>query len=71
YTLTIPLKRGIYDYQYVTAYGNGSEITNTDWYELEGNDWATTNVYNAFVYYSDPDKGGYDRIIGFIKIKSK
>lgn len=65
------LKRGIYDYQYVTADYNNGYITNIDWYSIEGNSWYTSNDYYIFVYYSEPKNGGYDRIIGFKKIMSK
>ncbi|HEX2984599.1 MAG TPA: hypothetical protein VHO28_13730 [Ignavibacteriales bacterium] len=71
HTLTLKLKRGAYDYQYVTAdYDGDGGIYNENWLQLEGNTWETTNVYNVFLYYADPDKGGYDRIIGFTKIYS-
>jgi len=61
------LRRGIYDYQYVT--GRWDAVTGTvfdqDWLVLEGNDWRTSNTYHAFVYYNDPRFGGFDRIVGF------
>jgi Type 9 secretion system plug protein 1st domain len=71
YSLTIPLKRGIYDYQYVTGDITGNSVQDIDWYYLEGNSWDTTNYYYVFIYYNDPDLGGYDRIIGYSKIFSK
>jgi hypothetical protein len=64
------LKRGIYDYQYVTADLNGNQISNIDWYVFEGNFYETSNDYYIFLYYNDPDYGGYDRIIGFYKLKT-
>ena len=68
YEITIPLKRGVYDYQYVLAdYING-EIKNADWLTLEGNSWETSNQYSIFLYYKDPNYGGYYRIIGYTKI---
>ncbi len=70
YSITVPLKRGIYDYQYVIADDNGKEIINQDWLTLEGNNWNTSNIYHIFVFYNDPDYGGYDRIIGYQLIKS-
>ena len=54
YYLTALLRRGQYDYQYVQG---------KEWYALEGNDWRTMNVYTAFLYYRDPNLGGYDRIL--------
>ncbi len=71
YKLTIPLKRGIYDYQYVLADFINNKIENADWYVLEGNSWETSNVYEVFLYYKDPNYGGYDKIIGYQKIITK
>ena len=71
YSKTIMLKRGIYDYQYVVADVINDEIKNYDWIYLEGNTWDTSNVYHVFLYYKDPNYGGYDRIIGYAKIISR
>ncbi len=71
YTKTITLKRGVYDYQYVTADVINGSINNENWIALEGNFWETNNDYYIFVYYNDPDYGGYDRIIGFKRISSR
>ena len=71
YTKTIELKRGIYDYQYVVADVINNTIKNDDWLVLEGNTWDTSNVYHVFLYYKDPNYGGYDRIIGYSKIISR
>ncbi len=71
YSITVPLKRGIYDYQYVISdYANGT-FSKADWVTLEGNNWETTDLYNIFVYYNDPNYGGYDRIIGYRQKVSK
>jgi hypothetical protein len=70
YTKTVKLKRGVYDYQYVAADLSGGKITNEDWIILEGNYWETNNNYFIFIYYNDPNYGGYDRIIGFTQINS-
>ena len=70
YSITVPLKRGIYDYQYVIANLSDDKIVTQDWVTLEGNNWNTSNIYHVFVYYKDPDYGGYDRIIGYQQIKS-
>ena len=71
YSITVPLKRGVYDYQYVISdYMNGS-YSKADWLTLEGNSWETTDVYNIFVYYTDPNYGGYDKIIGYQQAVSK
>lgn len=68
YSLFVNLKRGIYDYQYVTAYDNGEEA---DWLELEGNFWETTNDYRIFVYYNSTEYGGYEKIIGYKLIQNR
>jgi hypothetical protein len=60
--LSTLLRRGAYDYQYVLG-GN-------DWITLEGNDWRTVNLYTALLYYSDPDYGGFDRIVLAAQAKS-
>ncbi|MGB5528744.1 MAG: type IX secretion system plug protein domain-containing protein [Ignavibacteriaceae bacterium] len=67
-SITIPLKRGIYDYQYVVAYLSDGEIVNPDWLVLEGNTWLNTKEYDIFLYYNEQDKGGYERIIGYKRI---
>jgi hypothetical protein len=59
YVWSTSLRRGAYDYQYV--------IGPNDWITVEGNDWRTTNIFSAFVYYHDDRLGGFDRIIGFIQ----
>ena len=53
------IRRGQYEYQYV--------VGPNDWIALEGNDWRTSNVYSAFVYYHETRLGGYDRILGFLQ----
>lgn len=70
YSLMLKLKRGAYDYQYVTGNYDDGVVYNENWLQLEGNVWETTNIYYVFLFYADPDKGGYDRIIGFSKIQS-
>lgn len=71
FTKSISLKRGAYDYQYVTADIINGEIKNANWQYLEGNSWATSNEYYIFLYYTDPNFGGYDKIIGYKKIITK
>ena len=70
FTETIPLKRGIYDYQYVLADVINGNIKNENWVVLEGNNWQATNVYHVFLYYQDQNYGGYDKVIGYSKIIS-
>ena len=71
YSITIPLKRGIYDYQYVVADVVNNEIVNPDWLMLEGNTWLNSKEYDVFLYYNEQDKGGYERIIGYKRITQK
>ncbi|HEX2963601.1 MAG TPA: type IX secretion system plug protein domain-containing protein [Ignavibacteriales bacterium] len=71
FTETVLLKRGIYDYQYVLAHLDDGKVNGIDWLTLEGNTFTTNNIYHVFIYYADPDKGGYDRIIGYQKVISK
>ena len=71
YSITIPLKRGIYDYQYVAADIDNGEIINEDWLVLEGNTWLNSKEYDIFLYYNEQDKGPYERIIGYKRVKSQ
>ena len=71
YSITIPLKRGIYDYQYVAADIDYGEILDPDWLILEGNTWVNTKEFDVFLYYNEQDKGGYERIIGYKRVKSQ
>lgn len=68
--LRIELKRGLYDYQYVVADYKKGSIQNIDWQILEGNYWDTSTEYHVFLFYESIEKGGYDKIIGYRKIKS-
>ncbi len=68
HSITIPLKRGIYDYQYVAADEVNGEVINTDWLIMEGNTWANKKEYNIFLYYTETELGGYERIIGYNKL---
>ncbi|MFH1196834.1 MAG: type IX secretion system plug protein domain-containing protein [bacterium] len=71
YSLYVELKRGIYDYQYVTANLFREKFRDIDTIELEGNFWETENEFYIFLYYKSPLEGGYDQIIGFTKILSR
>lgn len=64
------LKRGIYDYKYVTGTYTEDKVYNVDWCEIDGNHLGTQNVYHLFLFYNDPENGGYDKIIGYSKIYS-
>lgn len=67
---TAELKRGSYDYQYVSAEEVNGSITNLNWIELEGNNWETDNEYHVLLYYKEPERGSYDRLLGYVKISS-
>jgi len=71
YELSLELKRGIYDYQYVVVNGDYKDVTNQDWIILEGNNWQTTDDLNIFLWYRDPEYGGYDKIIGYTIIQPR
>lgn len=66
--LVVNLKRGIYDYQYVTAKYDNDKIVDINWLALEGNYWETRNDFYVFLFYSTNEKGGYDKIIAYKKI---
>lgn len=66
--LTVELKRGYHEYQYVTGDLRNGRIENIDWNILEGNFYETQNEYHIFLYYEEQDKGIYDKIIGYSKI---
>ncbi len=68
--ITVQLKRGAYDYQYVTGDIANGEIKNINWNILEGNFFETKNEYHIFVFYESTEKGGYDQIIAYKKIIS-
>ncbi len=68
YSISIELKRGVYDYQYVTGTIENEIVKEIDWQIYEGNFWDTENVYSIFLYYKSPEKGEYDKIIGFKQI---
>lgn len=60
YTLTLPLKQGSYNYQYV-AVKDGEKRGNASL--IEGDKYETQNEYNVSVYYRSPT-GRADRLIG-------
>jgi hypothetical protein len=71
YSIKIPLKRGIYDYQYVVADVDNGEIINADWLVLEGNTWLNSKEFDVFLYYNEQDKGPYERIIGYKRVQNQ
>ncbi|MBK7981747.1 MAG: DUF5103 domain-containing protein [Ignavibacteriae bacterium] len=68
YKIALELKRGTYDYQYVSGNIEGEIVKNIDWIVFEGNFWETNNKYSIFLYYQSPLLGEYDQIIGFEQI---
>lgn len=66
YDLTLMLKQGYYNYQYVYV-PEGSR--KADSVNLEGTFFMTENEYQIFAYYSDP-ASRYDRLIGFVTLNS-
>ncbi|PID58184.1 MAG: hypothetical protein CR986_08170 [Ignavibacteriae bacterium] len=68
YTINIELKRGKYDYQYVTGNIKDEKVVNIDWRIFEGNFWDTENIYSIFLFYKSPINGEYDEIIGYKQI---
>lgn len=61
YELSLLLKQGYYNYQYVYV---PQGTTSADHTNIEGSFWETENDYLLFVYYSD-FSARYDRLVGF------
>lgn len=59
YTLTLLLKQGAYNYQYLTKKGNLYSTRN-----IEGNYSETENEYSIMVYHRPPGQR-YDSLVGF------
>ena len=70
YDIDLELKRGRYDYLYVTGDDEIDYVKNINWNTLEGNFWETKNDYYIFLYYNSSEYGGYDKIIGYLKLSS-
>ena len=66
YELTMMLKHGYYNYQYVYV-PEGSKKADSS--NLEGTHFETENDYQIFAYYHDISSR-YDRLIGFVTINS-
>jgi len=67
YELTMMLKQGYYNYQYVYV-PEGSK--KADSANLEGSHFETENDYEIFAYYHDL-ASRYDRLVGFVTINSQ
>ncbi len=66
YELSMLLKQGYYNYQYVYV-PQGSKTADAT--NIEGSFWETGNEYQIFVYYSDYS-ARYDRLVGYILMDS-
>jgi len=67
YELTMMLKQGYYNYQYVYVPAGSKTADATN---LEGSFWETENDYQIYVYYRGFG-GRYDRLVGFKELNSK
>ena len=63
YEANILLKQGYYDYLYLVKDSSAPDNEHGITDDIEGNHFATDNLYTVFVYYADFE--GYDRVIGF------
>jgi len=70
FSTIVYLKRGIYDYQYVVGEIENDKVINADWLILEGNNWNNRKEFDVFLYYNEQDKGGYERIIGYKRVRN-
>jgi hypothetical protein len=70
YSTIVTLKRGVYDYQYVVGEIENDKVINADWLILEGNNWNNRKEFDVFLYYNEQDKGGYERIIGYKRVRN-
>jgi hypothetical protein len=67
YELTLLLKQGYYNYQYVYV-PTGSAVADAT--NIEGSFYETENDYQIFVYYKEMG-GRYDRLVGFRQLNSR
>ena len=66
YELTLLLKQGYYNYQYVYV-PQGSKVADAK--NIEGSFWETENDYQIFVYYKDLSSRYY-RLVGYRQLNS-
>ncbi len=62
YELTLLLKQGYYNYEYVYLPGNSNTIDESN---LEGSHYETGNEYEILVYYKQLS-GRYDELVGYL-----
>jgi hypothetical protein len=67
YELTLLLKQGYYNYQYVYV-ADGSKKADAE--NIEGSFFITENEYQIFAYYRD-QRSRYDRLVGFTTVNSQ
>jgi len=67
YEASLRLKRGVYDYQYVSASADAQKIL-SDPYVFEGNFFETDNIYTVLFYYKDQQNRGYSKIIKVLSV---
>ena len=63
YESKLLLKQGYYNFIYLVKDANTQESEIGMTADIEGNHFATDNLYTVFVYYADFE--GYDRVVGF------
>ena len=68
YRVDLLLKQGYYDYLYIVKNSGDRFSSPGNTADIEGDHFATNNLYTVFVYYADFD--GYDRVIGFKQLNS-
>jgi hypothetical protein len=66
YELTMLLKQGYYNYEYVYV-SDGSKKADAE--NIEGSFFITENDYQIFAYYRD-QASRYDRLVGFVTLNS-
>ena len=69
YKGSILLKQGYYDFLYLVKDEGESYKKPGETADLEGNHFATDNLYSIIIYYSDFE--GYDRVVGFLQWNSR
>ena len=69
YTVTLILKQGYYNYQYIFK-SEGLAIDKINqWFSMEGNYYQTENDYVILTYYKNPSELS-EELVGFVKINS-
>jgi hypothetical protein len=66
YELSMLLKQGYYNYQYIYV-PLGAKVA--DHTNIEGSFWETENDYQIYVYYRDL-AGRFDRLVGYTQLNS-